>query len=115
MPNSFWQLQLNTRDRSKAEILAQRCLQQMDYPYVDLKLDSYAKGGFLGQFQLNHPNDLSWSELVVEVIKIAQSLGGGWYLTGSAEDDLSGVLSTNSDGRAVIPGLLWAQWQVSKS
>ena len=92
----------------------QRCLRIMDCPYADLHLERYAKGGFMGKFQLNHQDELSWSDLVLEAIKIAQSLGRGWYLTGSAEDDLSGVFSTHSGGCAVIPGLLWAEWQVRK-
>lgn len=112
MPRSIWKLHLDTSSEDSAKKVVNRCVKAIGRPPLDLKIEKYAKGGFMVVFELFHNENNSWSELVIEVIEFSQRLGGGWRLLGNITNELNGVLSKSVGNHVIISGLDWAEYQV---
>jgi hypothetical protein len=114
MPRSHWKIHLSATDDEAASNIINRCVLAIGRPQIELRVTPYSKGGFMATLAFHHNDSKSWPEVVFEVIEFAQCLGHGWQLLGHVRDDLSGVLAAGSVTRFSIPGLLWAEWQISK-
>jgi len=63
-------------------------------------------------FRLFHSTELSWSEVVLELLEFGQRLGGGWLIIGDIRHEVSAVLAVSDTSKSAIDGLDWAEWQV---
>ena len=59
-----------------------------------------------------HYDELTWPEIVFELIQFTQKLGSGWSLVGNIDSEFSAILSRQSGNHIIISGLQWAEWQV---
>ena len=112
MPRSIWKLHLDSSSEEAAKKVLNRCIKAIERPPMDLEIEKYPKGGFMATFELFHRENISWSELVLEVIEFSQKLGGGWSLLGNIKSELNGVLSKSVGNHVDISGLYWAEYQV---
>lgn len=78
---------------------------------VGLKLIStepYAKGGTDAILTLQLP-DAPWSEQMMELIRTAQYLGFGWYISGNIDEEISLTCE-----KLRFTGIRWANIEASK-
>ena len=82
---------------------------------MDSTIQKYFKGGYIATLEFNHFDELSWPEIVIEVIEFGQRIGSGWTITGNISEESNAVLSKKAGSKITISGLEWAEWQVSKN
>jgi len=115
MPRSYWKLHLDTKKEVSAKILVNKCVKKIGRLPIEIEITEYSKGGYMADLQIFHDDSLSWPEVVTEVIDFGQTLGGSWSLFGQINSNPNAVLSNKcSNSRIVVPGLLWASWEVIK-
>jgi hypothetical protein len=86
---SYWFLTFETTDLRKAEKLFHRLLEKIGRPGVSSEsTSSHSTPGirFIATIELNSS---SWRDAVFELIELAQSVGHGWVIQGSVNDDFS--------------------------
>lgn len=113
MPRSSWKLNIDASTELGAKKVINRCIKSLGRPPVESRIEKYTKGGYMATLEFYHHDKLSWPEIVFEVISFGESLGVGWVLMGNIACDPSAVLSKESTAKISVPGLVWAEWQVS--
>lgn len=113
MARSHWKLHLNAKTDISANKIVNKCIKAIGRLPIESNISPYSKGGYMATLQLYHDENLQWSELVIEVINLSQSIGSGWCMFGQIDSSPSAVLSKESSCSHIsISGLLWAEWQV---
>lgn len=96
-----------------AKKILNKCIKAFNRPPMDSSIEKYYKGGYMATLEFYHYDELSWAEIVVEVIDFGQRVGSGWsILGGSINTESNAVLSKNIGNHISISGQQWAEWQV---
>jgi len=114
MPKSIWKLHVNPTSERSAQKIIQQCIDVFERVPISLKIEKYNKGGCMATLELAHSENYSWSELVLEIIALGQSLGSGWSIYGNVYDDPSAVLSRSVGHHIRVSGVEWAEWLLLK-
>lgn len=112
MPRSIWRINISSEKEDNAKKVLNSIIKTIGRPPVESKIEKYSKGGHMATMQFYHSDNLSWPEVVYEVIEFSENLGSGWLLLGNVGDDPSGVLSNEGESRFSMSGISWAEWQV---
>ncbi|PID33851.1 MAG: hypothetical protein CR955_00365 [Thiotrichales bacterium] len=113
MPRSYWKLHLDAKKEESANKILSKCIKLIGRPPIESEITKYSKGGYMADLQIYHHDQLSWPEIVIEVTGFGETLGGSWSLFGQINSNPNAVLSKeSSNSRIVVPGLLWATWEV---
>ena len=113
MPRSHWKINLDASDEKNASVVMSRCIKLIDRPPMESNIEKYSKGGYMATFELYHDDELTWPEIIFEVLRFCERIGYGWLLTGRIECDPSGVISKEANARMKIAGVVWAEWNIS--
>lgn len=113
MARSYWKLHLNSQSKEGAKKILNNRIKAINRLPMESTIEKYFKGGYMATLEFNHYEELSWPEVLVEVIEFGQKIGGSWALTGKIGMDPSAILSKNAGSHISISGLEWAEWQVS--
>lgn len=113
MPRSHWKLHTNATTKASAAKIISRCLKLIGRPPIEMETVNHPKGVYMTSLQIYHHDQLSWPEIVIEVIGFGQSLGDTWRLQGQITSYPNAVLDIeNHNSHIVVPGLLWATWEI---
>lgn len=112
MFKSTWKLHLDSSTEDSANKIIKRCIKAFDRPPIESSVTKYPKGGYMAIMEFYHNDNLTWSEVVYEIIAFGQRLGSGWSILGNISEESSAVLSKNAGNHIIIPGLNWAEWLI---
>jgi len=113
MPRSHWKINIDAKNESNASKVVNKCIKELGRPPVDSAIEEYSKGGYMAILQFYHDDTLEWPEIVYEIILFSEKLGAGWSLLGSITNEPFGILSKENGAKIKIPGILWAEWQIT--
>ena len=116
MPRSFWRLHINSDKKENAETAVNRCVKLLNRSPVEVELYKYSNGGFMSDLQFFHDEDLSWPQLVFDLLEMGERIGTGWLLSGKISMNPSGTLNSISPATTVKEaGLNWVSWEIENS
>ena len=108
---SNWTLLCNTVDGKKVNRIVELFLERIERQCSNRK--SWP-GSNPGELRLQLSVELKstlWREAVVEMIELAQTVGGSWAIAGPASDDF--ILVTSRGIR--VPGILFIECEIQNS
>lgn len=114
MYTSLWTFHLDASYQKGAEIVLHQCIKTLQCQPGGHSLEAATIGGFRATLNISHEGPASWPEALYEVMLQAQRLGVGWVLLGHLEDDPHAILNRDFHSRIKVPGLSWAEWQLSR-
>lgn len=103
---SNWKFQSNAKNEKNAAVLFNRFARQLGG-----EVDSYEFIPGIGygvKWTMTH-TCRSWSELLLEVLQLAQNVGNGWLLTGDVSFRCDAWCN-----RARVSGVVLIEWNIQK-
>ena len=110
MPRSTWKLHLDSSSEDSANKITNRCIKAFDRSPIESSITKYPKGGYMVILEFYHNDNLSWSEVVYEIIEFGQRLGSGWSILGNISEESNAVISKNAGNHIIVPGVNWVEW-----
>jgi|GEM_PF-1427057 hypothetical protein len=81
-----WRVFANVSNEKKAETAIKHFVETLGTTTNKTHIESYHKGGFLLRVE-TITKDESWSEVVLELLTLAERVGKGWQISGSIQNE----------------------------
>lgn len=106
---SEWIIDTNAKNERNSKVLFNRFVKQLYGEVVHSQCIPNSGVGYKVKWTMNH-KVVSWSELLLDVLQMAQNVGNGWLLTGDVTCRCSAWCN-----RPKVAGVQTIEWTIEKS
>lgn len=105
---SQWMMRTNAKNEKNATVLFNRFGKQLNAEIINFQCAADGSTGYRVSWTVEH-GDLDWSDLLLQVLQLAQNVGNGWLLTGDVTKACSAWCN-----RPKIAGVQTMEWTITK-
>ncbi|KPJ91925.1 MAG: hypothetical protein AMJ53_10425 [Gammaproteobacteria bacterium SG8_11] len=106
---SEWIIYTNAKNEKNATVLFHRFAKQLGGEIEGFQCVAHGGSGFNVNWRMLHKTT-SWSELLMEVLQLAQKVGNGWLLTGDVVRQCNAWCN-----RPRVAGVQTIEWAIKNS